>query len=145
MTSALRRNFDYDRWFTDETRQVARASYYGLCSFLDHQVGQVLDALEEGGHADDTLVTYASDHGDHNGDRGLWTKMTLYDESAGIPMIIAGPGIPQGETVSTPASLVDIGIPPFCPLFGIAVGGAGFPRSAVAGPGGGPPCRARGR
>ena len=94
VTSALRRNFDYDRWFTDETRQVARASYYGLCSFLDHQVGQVLEALEEGGHADDTLVIYSSDHGDHNGDRGLWTKMTLYDESAGIPMIVEVGWIP---------------------------------------------------
>ena len=124
VTSALRRNFDYDRWFTDETRQVARASYYGLCSFLDHQVGQVLEALEEGGHADDTLVIYTSDHGDHNGDRGLWTKMTLYDESAGIPMIVAGPGVPEGETVSTLTSLVDIG-PTVLSAFGIAADGAG--------------------
>ena len=124
VTSALRRNFDYDRWFTDETRQVARASYYGLCSFLDHQVGQVLEALNEGGLADDTLVIYASDHGDHNGDRGLWTKMTLYDESAGIPMIVAGPGVPEGETVSTLTSLVDIG-PTVLSAFGIADGGSG--------------------
>ena len=143
VTSALRRNFDYDRWFTDETRQVARASYYGLCSFLDHQVGQVLAALEEGGHADDTLVIYASDHGDHNGDRGLWTKMTLYDESAGIPMIVAGPGVPEGEAVSTLTSLVDIG-PTVLSAFGIAAGGGGFFRVAVAGTGGGPPCPACG-
>lgn len=108
VTETLRRNFDYDRWFDDETRQVARASYYGLCSFLDHQVGEVLSALDASGLRDDTLVIYTSDHGDHNGDRGLWTKMTLYDESSGIPLILAGPGIPAGRTLSTLASLVDI-------------------------------------
>ena len=105
---AIRRNFDYDSYFTAETRQVARASYYGLCSFLDHQVGQVLAALEASGQADDTLIIYTSDHGDHNGDRCLWTKMTLYDESAAVPMIIAGRGIPEGKAVSSLASLVDI-------------------------------------
>lgn len=52
--------------------------------------------------------------------------MTLYDESAGIPMIIVGPGVPEGETVSTPASLVDIG-PTVLSAFDLAAGGAGFP------------------
>ncbi|MCZ6470071.1 MAG: sulfatase-like hydrolase/transferase [Gammaproteobacteria bacterium] len=104
----IRRNFDYDQYFTAETRQVARASYYGLCSFLDYQAGQVLAALETSGQAHNTLVIYTSDHGDHNGDRGLWTKMTLYDESAAVPMIIAGPGIPEHKLVSTLASLVDV-------------------------------------
>ncbi|MCZ6882798.1 MAG: sulfatase-like hydrolase/transferase [Gammaproteobacteria bacterium] len=104
----IRRNFDYDQYFTAETRQVARASYYGLCSFLDYQAGQVLAALEASGQAPNTLVIYTSDHGDHNGDRGLWTKMTLYDESAAVPMIIAGPGIPEHKLVSTLASLVDV-------------------------------------
>jgi len=104
----IRQNFDYDSYFTEETRQIARASYYGLCSFLDHQVGRVMDALEASGQAQNTLIIYTSDHGDHNGDRGLWTKMTLYDESAAVPMIIAGPGIPENKVVSTLASLVDI-------------------------------------
>ena len=104
----IRRNFDYDKYFTGETRQIARASYYGLCSFLDYQVGRVLAALEASGQAQNTLIIYTSDHGDHNGDRGLWTKMTLYDESAAVPMIIAGPGISENKMVSTLASLVDI-------------------------------------
>jgi len=104
----VRKNFDYDSHFNARTRQVARASYYGLCSFLDYQVGQVLQALERSGQAENTLVIYTSDHGDHNGDRGMWTKMTLYDESAGIPMIISGPGIPTGKVASTLCSLVDI-------------------------------------
>ena len=104
----MARNFDYDRHFNQHTRQVARASYYGLCSFLDHQVGRVMEALEKSGMAENTLVIYTSDHGDHNGDRGLWTKMTLFDESAAIPMLMAGPGIPAGTVVETPTSLVDI-------------------------------------
>lgn len=108
VVQAIRRNFDYDNYFTRETRRIARASYYGLCSFLDYQVGQVIATLEASGLAHNTLIIYASDHGDHNGDRGLWTKMTLYDESAAVPMIITGPGIPESKVVSTPASLVDI-------------------------------------
>jgi choline-sulfatase len=104
----IRKNFDYEKHFTPETKQVARASYYGLCSFLDYQVGQVLAALEASGQADNTLIIYTSDHGDHNGDRGLWTKMTLYDESSSIPMIVARPGIPKHKTVSTLSSLIDI-------------------------------------
>jgi len=105
---AIRRNFDYDRYFNEETRQIARASYYGLCSFLDYQIGQVLAALEANGQADDTLIIYTSDHGDHNGDRGLWTKMTLYDESSGVPLIISGPDIPKNKIADSLASIVDI-------------------------------------
>ena len=108
VVQTIRRNFNYDSYFTPETRQIARASYYGLCSFLDYQVGQVITALEASGQLDNTLVIYTSDHGDHNGDRGLWTKMTLYDESTAVPMIIAGPKIPKGKAVSTLTSLVDI-------------------------------------
>lgn len=104
----IRNNFNYDRYFDDETRQIARASYYGLCSFLDYQVGQVISALEQSGQAENTLIVYTSDHGDHNGDRRMWTKMSMYDESASIPMIIKGPGIPQDKTVSTLSSLIDI-------------------------------------
>lgn len=108
VVQAIRRNFNYDSNFTPGERQIARASYYGLCSFLDDQVGQVIAALEASGQADNTLIIYTSDHGDHNGNRGLWTKMTLYDESAAVPMIIAGPGMPKSKVVSTLSSLVDI-------------------------------------
>ncbi len=126
----IRKNFDYDRYFTAQTRQVARASYYGLCSFLDQQIGQVMAALEASGQADDTLIIYTSDHGDHNGDRGLWTKMTLYDESAAIPMIVAGPGIPQCRVVSTPSSLIDI-YPTILSAAGIDNDGADRPGIAL--------------
>ena len=104
----IRHNFNYDQYFDDHTRQVARASYYGLCSFLDYQIGQVLQTLEATGQAENTLIIYTSDHGDHNGDRRMWTKMSLYDESSSIPMIVKGPGMPTGKKVTTLASLIDI-------------------------------------
>jgi choline-sulfatase len=122
----IRRNFNYEDFFDENTRQIARASYYGLCSFLDHQVGAVLDALEKTGQADRTLVIYTRDHGDHNGDRKLWTKMTLYEESAGIPMIIAGPGISQNSANSNLATLVDI-YPTILEAAGVASGNRSRP------------------
>jgi len=84
------------------------AGYYGLVSFMDEQVGKILAALEDAGLAATTRVLYASDHGDNAGARGLWGKSTMYDESVGVPMILAGPGVPEGRTVATPASLIDV-------------------------------------
>ena len=108
VTRTIRRNFNYDDAFDDAGRQMARASYYGLCSFLDAQIGAVLDTLDQSGQADNTLVIYTSDHGDHNGDRRMWTKMSLYDESARIPMMMRGPDVPKDHTTDRLASLVDI-------------------------------------
>ncbi len=108
VVQTLKNNFNYDAYFSDKTRQIARASYYGLCSFLDYQIGQVLDALESSGQLENTLIIYTSDHGDHNGDRHMWTKMSLFEESTGIPLIISGPGLEQGKSIATNASLVDI-------------------------------------
>jgi choline-sulfatase len=66
-----------------------------------------LAKLESVGLADDTRVIYTSDHGDNLGARGLWGKSNQYEESAGVPMVIAGPDIPVGEVRATPVSLVD--------------------------------------
>lgn len=93
---------------TEEERRRAAAAYYGLVSSLDHNIGRILDALETSGHAEDTLVVYTSDHGDMVGSRGLWGKSLLYQESAGIPMIMRGPGVPAGKVSHTPTSLVDM-------------------------------------
>ena len=67
----------------------------------------VLGALDASGQAGRTLVLYTSDHGDNLGARGLWGKSTMYEESAGVPMILSGPGVPQGHTVAEPVSHVD--------------------------------------
>jgi len=99
---------DYDDFFPDEhAKNVARASYFGLCSFVDALVGDVLKALQDCGRAEDTTIVLTSDHGDMNGHRGLWTKMVMYEDAAGIPLIIAGAGAPKG-VCKTQASLVDI-------------------------------------
>jgi choline-sulfatase len=88
--------------------QRALAAYFGLVSFVDHNVGRLVSALEASGLADSTRVIYSSDHGDNLGTRGLWGKSTMYEESAGIPMIIAGPELPRGQICRDPVSLVDI-------------------------------------
>jgi len=92
---------------TDEERLRAIASYYGLCSWLDHNVGKILNALETSGFMENTTVIYTSDHGDNVGARGLWGKSNLYQESVSVPMIMAGPEIAPG-TCDTPVSLIDL-------------------------------------
>jgi choline-sulfatase len=99
---------DYDTHFrTEADVKRAVAGYAGLVSALDENIGLVLSALASSGHAADTRVLYTSDHGDNLGARGLWGKSTLYEESAGVPLIMAGPGIAAGRVVGTPVSHVD--------------------------------------
>ena len=100
--------YDYDRFFDAKRVPQARAAYYGLVSFMDACVGQILGALEASGQADETLVIYVSDHGDMLGDHGFWTKQVMYEGSAGVPMIISGPGVEAGRRVTTAASLLDL-------------------------------------
>ena len=84
------------------------AGYFGLVSFLDEQIGKILGVLSETGLADTTRVIYTSDHGDNLGARGLWGKATMYEESAGIPMLMAGDGVPAGAVCRTPVTLCDV-------------------------------------
>jgi choline-sulfatase len=100
-------SFNYDDYFDREKVKRAIAGYYGLCSFLDENVGKVLQALDDAGLADDTRVLYTSDHGDNLGARGLWGKTTLFEEAAAVPLIMAGSGIEAGKVVSIPVSHVD--------------------------------------
>ncbi len=99
--------WDYDRHFSPESRLLARRCYYGLCSFLDSNVAQVLEALEDSGAASETLVLYVSDHGEMLGNHGFWTKSVMYEDSVAIPMILAGPGVPSGRN-DTPVSLTEV-------------------------------------
>jgi choline-sulfatase len=78
-----------------------------LISFVDAQVGLILDTLEELDLEKKTLVLYTSDHGDSAGARGLWGKFNFFEESAKVPMILAGPGVPTANTCETPVSLID--------------------------------------
>lgn len=105
---AMRASQVYDEGFTDEenVRRAIRA-YYGLVSFLDDNIGRLLKALDENGLTENTRVIYTTDHGDNLGTRGLWGKSNMYEESAAVPLIMAGPGVPAGVVCREPVSLVD--------------------------------------
>ena len=89
--------------------RVARAAYFGLVELLDGNVGRLLGALEETGLAGTTAVVYTSDHGEMAGEHGLWWKTTLYEGSAGVPLLWSWPGrFAGGATVSVPVGLLDV-------------------------------------
>jgi choline-sulfatase len=90
-----------------EERHAAFVAYFGLCSFMDHNVGRIMQALRSSGLEEDTLVVYTSDHGDNLGARGLWGKSTLYQESVRVPLLAAGPGLTPG-VCGTPVDLLDL-------------------------------------
>lgn len=92
-----------------ENLKVMHRAYYGLVSFVDHLVGELLDELEEQGLADNTVVMFTSDHGDMLGARGMIQKRCFYEQSARVPMILRLPdGRGAGVKVKEPVSLVDI-------------------------------------
>lgn len=103
-----RSSFCYDDYFESEADvQRALAGYFGLVSYVDELIGKILLTMEETGLNRDTRILYTSDHGDNVGARGLWGKSTMYEEVAGVPLILAGPGVAAGKKVRTPASHVD--------------------------------------
>ncbi len=105
---AMHDYFPHDDAFSDEAeRREAVRMYFALCSFLDSNVGLVLDAIQSSGLASTTNVIYASDHGDNLGSRGMWGKSTLYQESVAVPLILAGPDLAP-KVVEDVVSLVDL-------------------------------------
>lgn len=105
--SEMRRTLNWKEGFDDDTRRQAVASYYGLTSFMDDNVGRVLAALDRAGLTGTTRVIYLSDHGEALGKRDLWGKSTLYEESAGVPFILVGPDVPHGQ-IKAPVCLTDL-------------------------------------
>lgn len=93
---------------SEETARKAILAYYAMCSFLDEQIGRVLDALEKSQIKDSTRLIYTSDHGDTMGNHGVFFKSTMYEGSVGIPMIMKGPGIEANTNVDSPVSLLDM-------------------------------------
>ncbi len=103
----FRRVMQWEEPFTEEEMRRMMAAYYGCCTHLDRNVGKVLNALEANGFSDDTRIIYTSDHGESMGNRGLWGKFTMYEESAAVPFLMAGPDVPAGEVSNDPITLVD--------------------------------------
>lgn len=103
-----RGSFNYDDYFDAESLKKALAGYYGLCSFLDENIGKLMSTLSDLNILDNTRVVYTSDHGDNLGSRGMWGKSTMFEEAASVPLIISGQGIPQGAVVDIPVSHVDV-------------------------------------
>ncbi|GAA0336841.1 choline-sulfatase [Sphingomonas oligophenolica] len=98
---------DLDAVSEDQIR-AARRAYFGAISFVDDQIGTVLDALGETGLAEDTIVLLIGDHGEMLGERGLWYKMNFFEGGARIPMIVSAPGRFAPARVAASVSLVDL-------------------------------------
>ena len=128
----LARFFDHDAYFTPETRGIGRAGYFGLCSFLDAQVGRVLAALEAGGQAEETAIILTSDHGEMLGHRTIWGKSTMYEDSARVPLLIAVPGQAPAQRAD-PVSLIDLA-PTICEFAALDDPAAGFSGRSLTAP-----------
>ena len=83
--------------------------YYASISYMDAQVGRVLDALDRLGLAKNTIVVFTSDHGYHMGEHGYYQKMTLFENATRVPLIIAAPGMKaMGQATKSFAELTDL-------------------------------------
>ncbi len=91
----------------EQWRPLVRA-YLATISFVDSQVGRVLEALEASGHADDTIVVLWSDHGWHLGEKEISGKNSLWEPSTRVPLVFAGPGVLAGRHCNRPTQLLDI-------------------------------------
>lgn len=103
----LRNHFD-GRNLDESILRRTRAAYYGLVTYIDNQIGRVVQALKQSGLAENTLIVYTSDHGELLGDHELWWKSAMYEQSVGIPLIMAGPTIARNAVRSDPISLIDL-------------------------------------
>ncbi len=81
--------------------------YYASVSFVDKQVGAILESLENNGLADNTIVILTSDHGFHLGSKGMVKKTTMWNDATAIPLIVRSPGVAP-EIIDTPVSLIDL-------------------------------------
>ena len=89
--------------------KTIKEAYYATTSFVDAQVGRVLDKLKSTGLDKNTVVIFTSDHGYHLGEHGHWQKRTLFDNATRVPLIVAGPGINKNQKImDAPVELVDL-------------------------------------
>jgi choline-sulfatase len=104
---------EWQRWndlgeVPEETLRRTLAAYCGMVTCMDGMIGEILAELEAQGQAENTLVIYTSDHGESLGEHGCFFKHSPGAASVGVPLLMAGPGVPAGCTVQTPVSLVEL-------------------------------------
>jgi iduronate 2-sulfatase len=102
-----------------ENQQRMWTGYYATVTFMDQQLGRILDELDRLGLTDSTAIVFTSDHGYHLGDHTFWQKANLHEQVTRVPLIIAAPGIPAGRSRSI-VQLVDI-FPTLCELTGAPI------------------------
>ncbi|MBC2602741.1 sulfatase-like hydrolase/transferase [Puniceicoccus vermicola] len=103
----------------EEVRQHL-AEYYAMITHLDHELGRVIETLKKKGIYEDTILVFAGDNGLALGQHGLFGKQNCYEHSVRVPLIFAGPGVPQGKQTEAYAYLMDI-FPTLCDLTGISI------------------------
>lgn len=112
---------NYQIWAEDINESHARvlkARYYGEITYIDACIGRILDAVEQRGDAENTVICFFSDHGDHLGDHRAWQKESFFEASCHVPLLVSWPAkLSAGQTRNDLACLTD--------LFGIASGAAG--------------------
>lgn len=112
---------DYQAFeITPEDVRRSRRAYCANISYLDEKIGGLLDVLERCRMRDDTVVVFLSDHGDMLGERGLWFKMSFFEGSARVPLMVAAPDLPAGR-IDAPVSTLDV-VPTLAGLAGIDLG-----------------------
>ncbi|MDQ3815179.1 MAG: sulfatase-like hydrolase/transferase [Armatimonadota bacterium] len=104
----------------DDLQRTLIHGYHAATSYMDAQVGRVLNALDETGLAQNTIIVLWGDHGWHLGDHGMWCKHTNYEQAARIPLIVCVPGIKNGVKTSALVETVDL-YPTLCELAGLPV------------------------
>ena len=104
---AIRRHFETNRFSLEQARGL-RHGYLACISFVDHQLGRLIKALETTGMRDTTNIVYTADHGEMLGKFGMWWKCSLYEDAVRIPLIATGPDFSVGQHVKTPVDLHDL-------------------------------------
>ena len=94
--------------FTDKERLEFLRAYCAAASYMDAQLGRVLDALDKNKLWDKTVVVFIGDHGYHTGERQWWNKNTLFERSCRAPLMIAAPGIKGGKTSRSLVEFIDL-------------------------------------
>ena len=116
-----KRIFDANDWrsfdITDDHIRASRRAYFANISYLDDKIGEILQVLDD--TQQDAIILFVSDHGDMLGERGLWFKMSFFEGSSRVPLMISAPGMAPGM-LTDPVSTIDV-CPTLCDLAGVSM------------------------